>query len=75
MKHTIEIEAADIPTMYKMSEAEYENYIANDLLFVDHHDVLRSQIAQYPLAVTKRQLQLLIAHLQSLESRVGAESE
>jgi len=75
VKTNIEIEAADIPTMYKMSEAEYEAYVENELLFVDHHDVLRSQIAQYPLAVTKRQLQLLIAHLQNLESRVGAESE
>lgn len=75
MKHTVEIEAVDIPTMYKMSDAEYEQYVKNELLFVDHHDVLRSKIAQYPLAVTKRQLQIPISHLQILESQVGAESE
>lgn len=71
MKHTVEITAADIPTMYKMSAGEYKQYIENELLFVDHHDVLRSQIAQYPLAVTREQLLILIAYLQSLESRVG----
>jgi hypothetical protein len=73
MKHTIEIEAADIPTMYKMSADEYKLYIENELLIVDHHDVLRSQIAQYPLAVTREQLLILITYLQSLESRVGAD--
>lgn len=73
MKHTVEIEAADIPTMYNMSPTEYSQYIANELLFVDHHDVLRSQIAQYPLAVTREQISILITYLQSLESRVGAE--
>jgi len=73
MKHTVEIEAADIPTMYKMSGGEYKQYIENELLFVDHHDVLRSQIAQYPLAVTREQLLILIAYLQSLESRVGTD--
>lgn len=73
MKNTVEIDAADIPTMYKMSAGEYKQYVENELLFVDHHDVLRSQIAQYPLAVTREQLRILISHLQSLESRVGAE--
>ncbi|OGS99170.1 MAG: hypothetical protein A3F73_08250 [Gallionellales bacterium RIFCSPLOWO2_12_FULL_59_22] len=73
MKHTVEIDAADIPSMYKMSAGEYKQYIENELLFVDHHDVLRSQIAQYPLAVTREQLLILIAHLQSLESRVGSD--
>lgn len=71
MKHMIEIDAVDIPTMYEMNIDEYKEYLANELFFVDHHDVLRSAIAQYPLAVTREQLSALIVHLQSLESKVG----
>ena len=73
MKHTVEIDAADIPSMYKMSKEEYKYYIENELFFVDHHDVLRSAIAQYPIAVTRDQLEILITHLQSLRSKVGAD--
>lgn len=73
MKYTIEIDAVDIPTMYKMSDSEYQQYIEDELFFVDHHDVLRSHIAQYPLAVTRKQLRLLILHLQGLESKIGAD--
>lgn len=73
MKHTVEIDAVDIPTMYRMSEGEYRQYVESELLFVDHHDVLRSQIAQYPLAATREQLEILISYLQSLKSRVGSE--
>jgi len=73
MKHTIEIDAVDIPTMYKMSIDEYRQYIETELFFVDHHDVLRSAIAQYPLAVTHEQLRALITYLQSLDSKVGPE--
>lgn len=74
-KTTTEIEAVDIPTMYKMSAAEYKEYLSSGLLFVDHHDVLRSAPAEYPLAVTREQLQMLIDHLRSLETRVGADRE
>ena len=73
MKHTIEVDAVDIPSMYKMSTEEYKQYIENELLSVDHHDVLRSAIAGYPLAVTREQLQILITYLQSLTSKVGAD--
>jgi predicted nucleic-acid-binding protein len=73
MKHTVEIDAVDIPTMYKMSIEEYKNYIETEVFWVDHHDVLRSAIAQYPLAVTREQLHTLIAYLQSLDSQVGAD--
>lgn len=75
MRHTVEIDAVDISSMYKMSAGEYKQYVENELLFIDHHDVLRSQIAQYPLAVSREQLRILIAHLQSLESKVGAERD
>jgi len=73
LKHTVEIDAVDIPTMYKMTEDDYRKYIDSKMLFVDHHDVLRSGFGEYPLAVTKAQLLMLIEHLKGLEDTVGAE--
>lgn len=68
-----EVEAVDIHRMAEMSDAEYKEYLNGGLIFVDHHDVLRSQPAGYPLAVTKAQFKALLSHLKSLEPRVGAE--
>ncbi|NIJ87811.1 hypothetical protein FHR49_000559 [Xanthomonas campestris] len=72
-KSTQEVEAVDIQTMAAMSDSQYNEYLGGGLVFVDHHDVLRSQPAGYPLAVTKSQFKALLSHLKSLESRVGAE--
>lgn len=74
LKTTTEVEAVDIPTMLEMSESEYREYLDGGLLFVDHHDVLRSAPAEYPLAVTRAQLQMLIQHLQGLAERVGGDA-
>lgn len=71
IKTTVEIETVDIHTMRDMSASEYRNYLDGDLLFVDHHEVLRSAPAGYPLAVTSDQLKMLIEHLQGLSGRVG----
>lgn len=74
--HKIEIEAADIMSMSTMSPDEYEIYLRSDgdgLVWVDHHDVLRSGIAGYPIATNKSQLRAYIAYLQELEERVGKE--
>ena len=70
---TVDESAVDIPTMRDMSISEYMVYVESELLFVDHHDVLRSGPGQYPLAVTREQLRMLIAHLKSLEGRVGGD--
>jgi hypothetical protein len=67
-----EVEAVDINTMADMSAADYKKYLDGGLFVVDHHDVLRSQPAGYPLAVTKAQFKELIAYLKSIESRVGS---
>ena len=67
-----EVVAVDIHTMSNMSAADYKTYLEGGLLFVDHHDILRSQPAGYPLAVTKAQLKELIAYLKGIESRVGS---
>ena len=71
---TVDESAVDIPTMYRMSIGEYQMYVETELLFVDHHDVLRSGPGEYPLAVTREQLRVLIAHLKSLEHRVGGDA-
>lgn len=74
LRITVDIETVDIPTMREMTAVEYREYLDGELLFVDHHDVLRSAPAQYPLAVTSDQLKILIAHLQSLAGRVGGDA-
>jgi hypothetical protein len=66
-----EVEVVDIPTMNGMSNEQYREFIRNDgLILVDHHDVLRSSIAGYPLATTREQLDILIQELQALRSKM-----
>ena len=66
-----DVEFVDIVTMGAMTEADYREYLETGLLFVDHHDILRSQAAGYPLAVTKSQFKALLNYLQELEPRIG----
>ncbi len=71
MKATMEVEAVDIPTMQEMSAKEYQAYIKkHGLFFVDHHDILRSSAAEYPLATSKEQLDILIKELQAVRERL-----
>jgi hypothetical protein len=66
-----EVEVVDIPTMNGMSNEQYRDFIRNDgLVLVDHHNVLRSSIAGYPLATTREQLDILIEELQMLRSKM-----
>lgn len=74
LKFSNDIEAIDILSMQEMSVEEYREYLNGELLFVDHHDILRSGPAEYPLATNKEQLEILISYLQGLRSRVGSES-
>lgn len=66
-----DVTAVDIPTMAEMTIDEYNEYLRTGLLMVDHHDVLRSEPAGYPIAVNKAQLRALITYLETLEPRVG----
>lgn len=72
MKMTVTVEAVNIPTMHEMSIREYEAYLRGGLLFVDHHGILRSAPAEYPLATSKEQLRSLIRYLEEIEPKVGA---
>lgn len=70
-KGTIEIEAIDIPTMRRMSTENYQQFLANgELFWVDHHDVLRSTPAEYPIATTRQQLDMLIKALETCRERM-----
>lgn len=70
-KGTIEIEATDIPTMSRMSKIEYRNFLkSGELFWIDHHDVLRSTPAEYPLATTREQLDMLIDALSEFRNRM-----
>ncbi len=71
-----ELEVVDIPTMYKMSDEQYRDFIqSGELLYVDHHEVLRSFVADYPLATTQEQLDILIQELQKLRNKMTRRSE
>lgn len=48
-----EIECFDIPTMHDMFDEEYRGIIDYGLVYVDHHDNLRSYGAHYPIATTR----------------------
>ena len=68
---TQEVTSTDINNMSNMTDAEYDEYIRNNLIWVDHHDVLRSTPAGYPLATSKKQFMALMAYLKELEPRIG----
>ncbi|MCU1717328.1 hypothetical protein [Pseudomonas sp. 5P_3.1_Bac2] len=64
--------AADIPEMRAMPLDGYASYIANDLFFIDHHDILRAVIGEYPIATTADQTEQLICYLQGIALRMRA---
>lgn len=66
-----ELEVVDIPTMYEMSDEQYREFIASgELMYVDHHDVLRSYVADYPIATTREQMDMYIKELQRLRDKM-----
>lgn len=67
-----DVTSIDIQGMTDMSIADYKEYLRGGLLAVDHHDILRSEPAGYPIAVTKAQFKALLAYLKELEPRIGA---
>lgn len=65
-----DVTAADIQTMADMSINEYKEYVEFGLLIVDHHDILRSEPAGYPLATNKEQFKALLSYLKSIEHKI-----
>ena len=66
VKAKLNEDVVDIPTMREMGAGDgYISYVQESLFFVDHHDVLRSTLGEWPIAVTKEQVQALIRYLQT----------
>jgi hypothetical protein len=70
-----EIECVDNPAMREMTDDGYREFLhqggVGGLMYVDHHDVLRSEVADYALATSREQLDILIEYLQSLRSKMS----
>ncbi|MNY46263.1 hypothetical protein D3C86_1814270 [compost metagenome] len=63
-------EVLDIPTMRELDTESYKAYVRDHLMWVDHHEVLRSSLAQYPYATTPEQVDALISVLQEFRARM-----
>ncbi|WP_422413979.1 MULTISPECIES: hypothetical protein [unclassified Endozoicomonas] len=70
-KTNIEVEAIDINTMEALTPEEYKLYLESEGLFmVDHHEILRSSCAGYPIAATKEQVDILIEELSKIRHKL-----
>jgi hypothetical protein len=71
IKLNIDTESIDIPTMEKLSIPEYRDYVKDGGFFmVDHHHILRSSVASYPIASSKAQLEVYISELEQIKSQL-----
>jgi len=68
---TQKVVAADIQSMGDMNENDYKEYIENYLIELNHHNIIKSSAAGYPIACNKRQLELLIQYLTSLKNKLN----
>jgi DNA-directed RNA polymerase alpha subunit len=58
--------------MYKMSDEEYREFLQSEGLFFIDHKALRSSVADYPIATTREQLNILIEELQRRRGELEA---
>ncbi len=66
-----DVEAIDILTMESLSLEEYREYLKSEGLFmVDHHDILKSSGAGYPIALSKVQLEVYISELEKIKHQL-----
>ena len=64
-----DVVSVDIQTMAQMSMQDYDEYLRTGLFTIDHHEILRSEPAGYPLAVTQEQVKALIGYLTEIARR------
>lgn len=62
--------AFDIPSMQQLPANEYSSYVEGGLFFVDHHEILRAVIGDYPVATTVDQVELLIGYLHRVAEKM-----
>ncbi|WP_368646841.1 hypothetical protein [Castellaniella ginsengisoli] len=65
-------EAFDIPSLELLSEEDYLDYLKFELISLDHHDIIRSEIGGYPIAATSQQARILANYLQGLAEEMAA---
>ena len=70
-----DVTAVDIQTMSSMSMKDYKEYLRNGLFSVDHHDLLRSEPAGYPIATNKAQFKALMEYLKEIGPRIGGDDQ
>ncbi|WP_431509872.1 hypothetical protein [Variovorax sp. DAIF25] len=63
-------EVLDIPTMSALDIESYKAYVREHLMWVDHHEVLRSSLAEFPYATSPAQVDALISVLQEFRARM-----
>jgi hypothetical protein len=66
------VEYFDTPAMREMSDDEYRGAVAG-LLYLDHHGVLRSRVADFPIAATPAQLDIFTEELEKLRRKMAPE--
>ncbi|NVP00358.1 hypothetical protein HWA77_09075 [Photobacterium damselae subsp. damselae] len=64
------LDGMDIPSMSALLDDEYRNLIDGDLVFVDHHEILRIGASGQPLATSIEQLNILIEELNKMKVRM-----
>lgn len=70
VKVETEGEALDIPSMRELDDDAYAAYLRDTLFFVDHHDILRSSLGEYPVATSERQVRRFIRYLEEVAARM-----
>lgn len=63
-------EVMDIPTLSAMPASDYGDYAKGHLLYIDHHEVIRSTVGDYPLATSAAQADELIKLLEEYKQRM-----
>lgn len=63
-------EVMDIPTLGTLPAADYKGYAETHLLYIDHHDVIRATVGDYPLATSVAQADELIKLLEEYKQRM-----
>lgn len=60
-----DITSIDIVTMEVLTNHDYEEYLNDEgLFYIDHHEVLRSSGAGFPVATSKEQVKILMKYLE-----------
>ncbi|MPS93160.1 hypothetical protein [Comamonas sp.] len=66
-----ENEVMDIPTLSAVPPSDFKDYAETHLLYIDHHDVIRATVGDYPFATSAAQADELIKLLEEFKRRMA----